>query len=258
MAKKDKQSVIGIVLRSAFSLHMDVATNDEIKERLLSSGKVTGTNLCVMICAVVIASAGLNVGSSAVVIGAMLISPLMGSLLAIAYGTASADPFVSERHLLGFIFQVTASILAATVFFFFSPIKEPSAELLARTSPTFFDVVIAVTGGTAGIIGQTRRDRSNTIIPGVAIATALMPPLATCGFAIANGRWEMLRGALYLFIINSYFIYFAADVILTVLSIPKVRELTADEWKQKRRKMIRNAFLIAVPSIIVTVIMAGN
>ncbi len=258
MEKKDNRNVFRVVIMNAFSLHKDVASNDEIKERLLSSGKVTGTNLCVMICAVLIAAAGLNTGSTAVIIGAMLISPLMGSLLAMAYGTASVDTFTFERHLLGFIFQIIASIIAATIFFLISPIKTPTAELLARTSPTFFDVVIACTGGIAGIIGQTRKDRSNTIIPGVAIATALMPPLATCGYSIANGKWAMLRGALYLFVINSYFIYMSADVILTLLSIPKVRELTPEEWKNKRRKMIRNAVLIAVPSIILTIIMAHS
>ncbi|MBQ5331401.1 MAG: DUF389 domain-containing protein [Oscillospiraceae bacterium] len=256
-----KERSVGAVktaLKYAFSLHEDTAHNDEIRDRLLSGGKVTGTNLCVMICAVIIASAGLNVNSTAVIIGAMLISPLMGSLLAIAYGTASADPFTTERHLIGFLFQVLASIAAATVYFLLSPVKEATPELLARTSPTFFDVVIAVTGGVAGIIGQTRKDKANNIIPGVAIATALMPPLATCGYSIANRNWTMLGGALYLFVINSYFIYFSADVILTVLSIPKVREFTPEEWRKKQRRMLRNAVLIAIPAIVFTFMISNT
>jgi uncharacterized membrane protein len=122
--------------------------------------------------------------------------------------------------------------------------------LLARTSPTFFDVLIAFFGGLAGIIGQTRIDKANTVIPGVAIATALMPPLCTCGFSIANARWDMLLGAGYLFIINAYFIFLSASIILSVLRIPKTTELTEKQWKRHRLRMVRNTIIIAIPSII--------
>ena len=120
---------------------------------------------------------------------------------------------------------------------------------MARTGPTFFDVLIAFFGGLAGIIGQTRQDKANTIIPGVAIATALMPPLCTCGYSIANGRWDMLLGAGYLFIINTYFIFMSAGIILSVLKIPKMRDLTPKEWKTRRFRMIVNTILIMLPSI---------
>lgn len=123
-------------------------------------------------------------------------------------------------------------------------------ELLARTSPTFFDVLIAFFGGLAGIIGQTRLDKTNTVIPGVAIATALMPPLCTCGYSIANGQWNMLLGAGYLFIINAYFIFLAASIILSVLEIPKTKELTEKEWRRYRYRMVRNTIIIAIPSIV--------
>jgi uncharacterized hydrophobic protein (TIGR00271 family) len=198
----------------------------------------------------IIASVGLNVSSTAVIIGAMLISPIMGSILASAYGSVSADYIQLRNNMLGFAMQIAISVAAASIFFWLSPIKEPTVELLARTSPTFFDLLVAFFGGIAGIIGQTRIDKTNTVIPGVAIATALMPPLCTCGYAIANGRLDMLLGAGYLFIINAYFIFLAASIILSVLKIPKTRELTEKEWRIHRWKMIRNTIIIAVPSIV--------
>ena len=237
-------------LRKAFSLKEDSAPHEEIRSRLLDGGVITGTNLCVLVCAMVIASVGLNMSSTAVIIGAMLISPIMGSILASAYGSVSNDYPLLRKHLSGFGMQIVISVAAATIYFFLSPVKEPTVELLARTSPSFYDVLIAFFGGLAGIIGQTRIDKTNTVIPGVAIATALMPPLCTCGYSIANGRWDMLFGAGYLFIINAYFIFLAACIILSLLKIPKMKELTEKEWKIRRFRMVRNTILIAIPSII--------
>ena len=242
-------------LKEMFSLSEDSASNDEIRARLLDGGKVTGTNMCVLVCAMVIASVGLNVGSTAVIIGAMLISPLMGSILASAYASVAADYPLLRKHALGFGVQIVISVTAAAIYFLFSPVKEPTAELLARTSPTFFDVLIAFFGGLAGIIGQTRQDKANTVIPGVAIATALMPPLCTCGYSIANGRWDMLLGAGYLFIINTYFIFLSAGIIISVLKIPKIRELTEKEWKRRRFRMIINTIIIILPSIAAVYVM---
>ena len=236
-------------IKKAFSLTEDSASNEEIRSRLLDGGKITGTNMCVLVCAMVIASVGLNVSSTAVIIGAMLISPIMGSILASAFASVSADYPLLRKHTIGFGMQILISVAAATIYFLFSPLKEPTVELLARTSPAFFDVLIAFFGGLAGIIGQTRQDKTNTVIPGVAIATALMPPLCTCGYSIANGRWDMLLGAGYLFIINAYFIFLSASIILSVLKIPKMKELTPKEWKRHRIRMIRNTIIIALPSI---------
>ncbi len=246
--KEDRESLKNTA-KKWFSISEDVASNDEIRSRLLSGGKITGTNMCVMICAIIIASVGLNTDSVAVIIGAMLISPLMGSILATAYGAVSNDGYLVKKHLSGFGFQIGVSILAATVYFLLSPVKEATAQLIARTHPSFFDVLIATAGGVAGIIGQTREDKANNIIPGVAIATALMPPLCTCGYSIANGEWHMLLGALYLFVINAYFIFGSAAVVLSALGIPKVRELTEAEWKKKKRWMVRNTILLVLPCI---------
>ena len=245
----EKKETFKDELKRIFSLSGDSASNEEIRTRLLDGGQVTGTNMCVLVCAMVIASVGLNVSSTAVIIGAMLISPLMGSILASAYASISSDYPLLRKHVTGFAIQIAISVTAASLYFFFSPVKEPTVELLARTSPNFFDVLIAFFGGLAGIIGQTRQDKTNTVIPGVAIATALMPPLCTCGYSIANGRWDMLLGAGYLFLINTYFIFMSAGIILSVLKIPKMRELTEKEWKFRRFRMIVNTIIIIIPSI---------
>lgn len=250
MSLKNQNETMKEKFRKAFSLKEDSAPHEEIRERLFDGGQVTGTNLCVLICAMVIASVGLNMSSTAVIIGAMLISPIMGSILASAYGNVSADYSLFRNFMIGFGIQVAISVTAATIYFLLSPVKEPTVELLARTSPSFYDVLIAFFGGLAGIIGQTRIDKTNTVIPGVAIATALMPPLCTCGYAIANGRLDMLLGAGYLFILNAYFIFLSASIILSVLEIPKTKELNEKEWRIHRWIMVRNTIIIAIPSII--------
>lgn len=241
-------------LKNMYSITEDAASNREIRNRLLAGGRITGTNMVVMICAILIASVGLNTNSIAVIIGAMLISPLMGSILAIAYGTASNNKRIIEKHILGLLIQILISIVTATLYFTMSPIKTVTEQLLARTQPRFFDVIVAIAGGIAGIVGQTRKDKANNIIPGVAIATALMPPLCTCGYAIANWNIRMLGGALYLFIINAYMIYTSAVVVLAVLRTPYFKEMTEKEWYVKRRKMARNTILILIPIIIIAIL----
>jgi len=232
-----------------FSLKEDSATHEQIRDRILDGGKITGTNMCVLICAMIIASVGLNTGSTAVIIGAMLISPLMGSILAMSYGTVSNNAPLAWKHFIGLVIQITISLLASTLYFLLSPIKEPTPELIARTSPSFFDVIIAVAGGIAGIIGQTRKDKSNNIIPGVAIATALMPPVCTCGYAIANGNIVMFSLAAYLFLLNAYFIYLSSGIVLSILQIPREKEMTNAEWRRIRLRMLRNTLIIVIPSI---------
>lgn len=239
------------VLKNMFSLSEDMASHEEIRDRLLSGGKVTGTNMVIMICAILIASVGLNTNSVAVIIGAMLISPLMGSILAMAYGTAIASTSVIERHTLGFIMQLIISIATSTLYFLLSPIKDATPELMARTQPSVFAVIIALFGGIAGIIGSTRKDRVTNVIPGVAIATAIMPPLCTCGYAIANWKWEMFLSAAYLFIINAYFIFLSAELILLILKVPRVKELSEKEKKSYMFRKVRNTFIILLPCVFI-------
>lgn len=236
--------------RGAINISEDNADPELVRERILSAGRVTGTNLVVLMMAIMVASIGLIKNSTAAIIGAMLISPLMGSLYLIAYGMVTLDRDMLRRAVSGFALQILISVGTSTLFFLISPYKAVTAELAARTSPDFFDVLLAIFGGLAGIIGFTRKDPYNSVIPGVAIATALMPPLCTCGFAIANGRWRMLAGALYLFIINSYFIFSSAEVVLSFMKLPKVHEPDERSRKRYRRRKLCTAILVSLPSVL--------
>ncbi|MBR1816316.1 MAG: DUF389 domain-containing protein [Lachnospiraceae bacterium] len=237
------------ILMGTFSIKEDTAAPEVIRDRILSGGKVTGTNMVIMSCAIMIASIGLTVNSIPVIIGAMLVSPLMGSLHAIAYGSVTGNGYMIERYLTGIIMQTVISLLTSTVYFMIAPITNATSELLARTSPSFYDVFIAIFGGVAGIIGQTREDKANNVIPGVAIATAIMPPLCTCGYSIANQNWGMLKGAAYLYIINCYFIYSSAEVVLTLLKLPEGVKLSPEERKRYTIRKVRTTFIVLLPCI---------
>ena len=206
-------------LRNMFSLRWDMADPDEIHNTIISGAKLQGTNMCILMLAILIASIGLNMNSTAVIIGAMLISPLMGGITAIGYGIATNDLTLSKGAAIRLGIQVVICLITSTIYFTISPITTASSELLARTTPTAWDVLIALFGGLAGIIGQTRKEKSN-VIPGVAIATALMPPLCTAGYGLARHRLDYFGGALYLFFINSFFICLAAIVVLKFLRLP--------------------------------------
>ena len=245
------------ILKDAFSLESDTANYEEIRTRLVDGGQVTGTNMCVLMLAIFIASIGLNMNSTAVIIGAMLISPLMGSIQAAAYGTATADLRLFRKSVIGLMFQVMVCLITSTLYFLISPISTTTSELLARTQPTIWDVLIALFGGIAGIIGITRKEKSN-VIPGVAIATALMPPLCTCGYGIATGQWRFLLGAGYLFLVNSYFIFFSSAAILLMLKVPRKKEITLEQWKRLKKVIIRNTLIMILPSIVIAYIMVQN
>ena len=245
------------ILKDAFSLESDTANHEEIRTRLVEGGQVTGTNMCVLMLAIFIASIGLNMNSTAVIIGAMLISPLMGSIQAAAYGTATADLRLFRKSVIGLMFQVMVCLITSRLSFLISPISTTTSELLARTQPTIWDVLIALFGGIAGIIGITRKEKSN-VIPGVAIATALMPPLCTCGYGIATGQWRFLLGAGYLFLVNSYFIFFSSAAILLMLKVPRKKEITLEQWKRLKKVIIRNTLIMILPSIVIAYIMVQN
>lgn len=206
------------VLTQRLSLKEDKADDEVIDQALRAGVEMRGTNLWVLMFAIFVASIGLNVNSTAVIIGAMLISPLMGPIMGIGYGVGIAD-FALMRHALKNLgIAVLIALLTSTVYFICSPLTAVQSELLARTTPTFWDVLIALFGGFAGIIGATRKEKSN-IIPGVAIATALMPPICTAGYSLANGQWSFFLGAFYLFTINSVFIAFSSAVIIRAFHI---------------------------------------
>ena len=234
-------------LKDFFDLHGDIASTQEIMKRINAGVRFRGTNLSVLMPAIFIASIGLNMNSTAVIIGAMLISPLMGSILGIGYGLARYDSTYIRSSAGSLLAQVIISVATSTLYFSLTPIDAPSSELLARTSPTIWEVLIAVFGGLAGIIGVTRKEGGN-VIPGVAIATALMPPLCTAGYGIATGVMAYTVGALYLFFINSFFICLTAFIVLKIIDIPSKIERNSVEFSRQKRYLMAFAVLVTLPS----------
>ena len=177
----------------------------EFREKLYDDLHVRLRDTVILMCSIFIASIGLNMNSTAVIIGAMLISPLMTPIVGLGFGLAIFDTRLIKQSLEVLFTQVLVSLLVSTLYFWISPLSYASSELIARTSPTIWDVLIAIAGGIAGFIGS-RKKEANNIVPGVAIATALMPPICTAGYGLANGNVRFLFGALYLFLINCVFI----------------------------------------------------
>ena len=189
-------------IRVFFNILPDKEDEQEIIAQISSGVSFRGANLWVLIFAIFIASLGLNVNSTAVIIGAMLISPLMGPIIGMGLAVGINDLSLLKRSAKNYGVATLISVLTATVYFLISPLSEAQSELLARTSPTLYDVLIAFCGGAAGIIALCTRGKGN-VIPGVAIATALMPPLCTVGYGLSLFNARYIFGALYLFIINS-------------------------------------------------------
>ena len=240
-------------LHMRFDLNEDGAAQDDVIENISKGVEFRGTNLWVLIFATFIASLGLNVNSTAVIIGAMLVSPLMGPIMGIGLSLGINDFNLMKQSLRNFLLMVIVSILTSTLYFIVSPITYAQSELLARTTPTTYDVLIAFFGGLAGIVAQTRKERASTVISGVAIATALMPPLCTAGFGIATGNVGYFLGAAYLFFINSIFIALATYLMVVFMKFEK--KVVLDEKASKRlpRYVWTIAIITIVPSAFLSV-----
>jgi uncharacterized hydrophobic protein (TIGR00271 family) len=231
-----------------FNLRDGKADDDAIDETIRAGVALKGTNLWVLIFAILIAAIGLNVNSTAVIIGAMLISPLMGPIMGVGYGIGVYDFALIKRSLKHLGLAILLSLIASTVYFLLTPLSGAQSELLARTTPNLWDVLIALFGGLAGMVGATRKEKSN-VIPGVAIATALMPPLCTAGYGLANGNWTFFFGAAYLFSINCVFIAVSAVIITWVIHSPRQRSVDKHIEIRVRRAMLAVVLLTALPSI---------
>lgn len=213
------------------SLESDLEDYDRIHEAIAKDVIFKGTNLWILMFAIIVASVGLNMNSTAVVIGAMLISPLMGPINGMGYSIATYNFPLFRIAAKNYSFAVMAGLFASTTYFALSPVSTAQSELLARTSPTIYDVMIAFFGGLAGIVAITSKHKGN-VIPGVAIATALMPPLCTAGYGLATGKFAFFFGALYLFTINTVFIGISSVVTSQFLKFP-IRTL-GDEGRRAR------------------------
>jgi len=207
-----------------------------------------GTNLWVLIFAVFVASLGLNVNSTAVIIGAMLISPLMGPIMGIGFSVGINDSQFLRRAGINYAVATVVALLTSTCYFFLSPLDEAHSELLARTAPTIYDVLIALFGGLAGIVAVSSKQKGN-VLPGVAIATALMPPLCTAGYGLATLQFSFFFGAFYLYIINTVFIALATFIVIRIFHFPYKKFTTEKAERLSRRIIWLVVLLTFLPSL---------
>lgn len=245
--------VWGKFLRDRFSLDEDKAQRDEVVAAIAKGVEFRGVNLWVLIFATMIASLGLNINSAAVIIGAMLVSPIMGPIMGAGLALGINDFELLKKSLRNLSLMFIVAIVTSTLYFLVSPLSANSSELLARTTPSIYDVLIALFGGLAGMVAQTRQDRTSTVIPGVAIATALIPPLCTAGFGIATGQSRFFFGAFYLFFINSVFIAMATYLVVRFLKYQKKAFLDPVRERNVKRSMLVISLVTFVPSVVIGV-----
>jgi uncharacterized hydrophobic protein (TIGR00271 family) len=237
-----------IFLRQRTSLEEDKADPEETVEYIKRGIEFKGTNVWILVFAILVASIGLNMNSAAVIIGAMLISPLMGPIMGVGMGVGINDFDLIKRSGKNLGLMVGISVLTSTIYFFLTPLSDAQSELLARTTPTIWDVLIAIFGGLAGIVAGSRKEKSNAI-PGVAIATALMPPLCTAGYGLATGNLSYFFGAFYLFTINSVFISLSTTIIVRYLRYPAKEFVDHVKEKRVRRWIGAFVFIVILPSL---------
>ncbi|MGO4821261.1 MULTISPECIES: TIGR00341 family protein [unclassified Flavobacterium] len=232
--------------------YINLSKGEDEKHKVLDNVKSNisfrGSNLWILACAIVIASIGLNVNSTAVIIGAMLISPLMGPIIGAGFGLGIFDFNLLKKALKNLLIATLVGLIVSAIYFYISPFKETQPELLSRTAPNIYDILIAFSGGLVGAIAITRVEKGNPI-PGVAIATALMPPLCTAGYGLAIGSMKFFFGAIYLYSINCVFICISTFFIVTYLKYPKKKQL--DDKSEKKVKYIISSLItiLILPSI---------
>ena len=239
------------IIIKRFNLRHEQAEEALVIDSITKSSVFVGANLWILIFAILIASIGLNMNSTAVIIGAMLISPLMGPIMGVGLGMGINDFELVKKGLRNLLIATVIGISASAIYFWLTPINIARNELLARTSPSVYDVFIAFFGGLAGVVAATRKEKSNAI-PGVAIATALMPPLCTAGYGIATGHLYYFLGALYLYCINSIFICISTFLIIRLM---KFRKKTFDDKHYERkvsRYILWTTIIAILPSIYLT------
>ncbi len=232
--------------------YINLHRGEEDKQKTLADVKnnisFKGANLWILACAILVASVGLNVNSTAVIIGAMLISPLMGPIVGSGFALGIYDFDLLKKSLKNLAVATLVSLFVSALYFWLSPFKQAQSELLARTSPNIYDVLIAFFGGLVGVIAMTRVEKGNPI-PGVAIATALMPPLCTAGYGLATGNFKFFFGALFLYTINCVFIGIATFIIVKYLKYPHAVQVDEKHQKQVQYGITALTILILLPSI---------
>ena len=249
--ERDKKFIVKKFFNEYLDLNRSKEDEQVTVESIRNGVEFKGTNLWILIFATFIASLGLNVNSTAVIIGAMLISPLMGPIMGVGLAVGLNDFELMKRSLKSYLVATLFSVITATIYFAFTPLDEVQSELLARTSPTIYDVFIALVGGLAGIVALATKEKGN-VISGVAIATALMPPLCTAGFGLATGNLLYFLGAFYLYFINSVFISLATYIGVRVMHFQRKQFVDKVREKLVRKYIIGIAIATMCPAVYLT------
>jgi uncharacterized hydrophobic protein (TIGR00271 family) len=233
---------------SYFSLKGELESHAEIQHKIETGIAFRGVNLWILVFAIFLASLGLNVNSTAVIIGAMLVSPLMGPIMGMGFAMGIQHFDLLKHSAKNFGFAIATALITSTLYFIFSPIHEAHSELLARTKPNFYDVLIALFGGLAGIFGTASKNKGN-VLPGVAIATALMPPLCTAGYGISDLNGEIFLGAIFLFLINTVFIAWSSYLGTKFFRLPLFHYLEPEKERKAKQLMYGIILITLLPSI---------
>ena len=239
-------------IKGAFNALPNKENETEFIKQISNGVAFSGANLWILIFAIFIASLGLNVNSTAVIIGAMLISPLMGPIIGMGLSVGIDDFDLLKRSVKNYLVSTVISVITAMIYFIISPLSEAQSELLARTSPTLYDVLIAIFGGAAGILALSTKDKGN-VIPGVAIATALMPPLCTAGYGLAVGEMSFFFGAFYLYFINTVFIMLSTFIGVKLLRFQRRTFTDAAALRHVRKYIIAIALITMIPATYMTI-----
>lgn len=242
----------GVLLKKYFNVRGDLESKQATKVEIIKGVYFRGSKLWILIFAIFLACLGLNVNSTAVIIGAMLISPLMGPIVGMGFAVGIRDFDLFKRSLRNYLTATIISVITATIYFFASPLSQAQSELLSRTSPTLYDVLIALFGGMAGFMALRTKDKGN-VIPGVAIATALMPPLCTAGFGLATGNIMYFLGAFYLFFINTVFIALATFFGTRIMKFEQKEIANVGVRKKVSRYILAIVVVTMIPSFFMTV-----
>ena len=257
-SKSNKQHSIREIIRDFFDVSKGRASYSDIKRRVIREARIDGVHAFMLAIAMLIACVGLNTNSTEAVIGAMLICPLMGSVIAIAYSVASLDGAMFRRSLLELGIQMAVCLVTSTLYFVITPITLTTAEITANSSPTAWEIILGFAGGFAGGIGLTRKSQAGTLLAGVAVATSLMPPLCATGFGIAVSDAFVAASALYKFLINVTFIAFGAQLVMAAIRVPTKYDLNNDGiiTREERMKTVVRGRTVRTWLVICTILFA--